>query len=207
MKQKAKCSILKNANTYLHIIAIVSLCIILVCGFESSNSEINKGISHILQNIAYGYIGGYIIYLITMLLKNKIDRERYTWLIYDCVIKLYSDISDYVDNKCDFLEENQDCSCDTISAEQQNQLEVFIQNVISDVNAFDKYIHTLKNSDAVCLINIKNNIYAIESIVKSNACGWCHIVGQELLCVKNELRHLKRNSELLNNRWCDVVKK
>lgn len=149
---------LRNPNLYLFIGVICAFIVVII--FPRNNNTIGT----MIINISYGYISSCIVYALTVTLKNKMDRERFMWQIYDMINELSNriqELNDYplddkltIDSNLDYVLEYDDLC----------ELRSFTDNVRNGVNSIERiYYNLLKHSDCEAFVMVSN---AINNLVR-----------------------------------------
>lgn len=206
---KPKCCIFKNVNTYLHVIAVLSLCVVLACWIrECYCKEYRCDVLFLLQDIAYGYLGGYIVYVITILLKNKIERRKCLWQIYDCVEDLYKCVTQYIEIDCGYV-----AKVNTLGEDENfSNIDEFLDIVDNKIKAFDKYISILTYQDAETISQIRDAIDSIKAIQESALRNKeknkvLELSGDDNKLIKEQLESLLELTQELHNHYCHKIQK
>lgn len=206
---KPKCCIFKNVNTYLHIVAGLSLGVVLACWIrECYCKECKCDVLYLLQDIAYGYLGGYIVYVITILLKNKIERRKHLWQIYDCVEDLYRCVTQYIEIDCGYVAKVKTWGEDV----NFSKIDEFLDIVDNRIKAFDKYISILTYQDAETISQIRDAIDSIKATQESALRNKeknkvLELSDDDNKLIKELLESLLELTQELNNRYCHKVHK
>lgn len=208
---KPKCCIFKNVNTYLHIVAGLSLGVVLACWIrECYCKEYRCDVLFLLQDIAYGYLGGYIVFLITVLLKNVRDRRQNKSVIYRYVIELYNCVTEYVEIECEY-ESKLDCwgTKDGLDASSLNK---FINDTNDKLNSFDRYLSILTYQDTEKISQIRDIVDSIKATQESALRNKeknkvLELSDDDNKLIKELLESLLELTQELHNHYCHKIQK
>lgn len=202
---KSKSSIFKNVNTYLHIVAGLSLFLVLACwAIEYYYTDYKCNILYLLQDIAYGYLGSYIVYAITVLLKNVRERQQNKSIIYRYVIELYRCVYEYVETECEYESKVGDWAVEDVDFSNLNK---FINDAYDKINAFDRYLSILTYQDTESISQIRSIVDFVnetqEGALHDKTTGEClDLSDSDKKLIKEQLACLFNLTLELNNRYC-----
>ena len=208
MTMKPKISIFKNVNTNLHIIAGLSICVILACWIRRYYcKEYQCDVLYLLQDIGYGYLGGYLVYTITVLLKNVRERQQNASIIYRYVINLFDCVTEYVEKECGYESKLGGWAIDDVDFSNIN---MFIDDAYNKINAFDRYLSILTYQDAEQIIQIRCKVDHVNEIqegaLHDKTTGECLGLSDiDKKLIKEQLACLFNLTLELNNRYCHKI--
>ncbi len=160
---------------------------------------------NMIVNVAYGYISSYIVYALTVILKNKMDRERFMWQIYDMMNALSDKIQELnrypLDDK---LTMNSDGDYE-LSYNNLCKLRSLVDNVKYEVDSVERiYYNLLKHSESEAFVIVCNAINNLRKTLCEclvfNADKLCEVKDSPARFHKIEIDFIKDNiSALIKN--------
>ena len=167
---------MRNPNLYLLAGVIFAIITILLVSPNSNTKE------SMIVNISYGYISSCIVYALTVTLKNKMDRKRFMWQIYDMINELYAKIQELSNDSLDdklILNSDGDYQ---LYYDDLCKLRKIVDGIKYEVECVEKiYYNLLKHSECEAFVIISNAI----NNLRKKLCE-CVIFDKDEMCeVKN----------------------
>ena len=164
-----------NYNLYLHLIAFLSFAVIIYIEFCAPICK-NCNLKDVIVNLSFSYLGGYMVYCVTVILKNKIERRRHVWQIYDKINLLYNEVSreDYPNKEDLIAVEDESC---LLKAESLCKLREFLFRIDKHIVGCEIYYNMLNHCECESFICIKSTIGTLKDILSN-----CTICNNENQC-------------------------
>ena len=95
---------MRSYKVLMWIGCIISVIILLASIFNCRipfsllNKTETESFNHIIEALAIGYLSGVCVFIMTVLFKNKINRRRFKWFVYDLFMK-FSETKAYVEGE------------------------------------------------------------------------------------------------------------
>ncbi|MBQ7945993.1 MAG: hypothetical protein IJ280_04685 [Bacteroidales bacterium] len=154
-----------NPNLFLHLFAAIALAVIIYLKCYDPK-HLCCNVSYIITNLSFGYLGGYMIYAITSLMKNRIERRRHIWQIYDKVKRLHRIISEttYPNKEELILDEDRDDNC-KLKYESLQKLQNYLYSIENSINSTEKYYNMLDYDECELFIRIRSIVDTLLDIL------------------------------------------
>lgn len=105
----------------------------------------------IMESLAVSYLSGVFVYYLTVILKNKINRNRQKWELYD-TLKDHHKLEDITDERWDLFNED---SYKKLTSEQVSKLINEYDHILKVLHRYD---NILTEDELDCLHDISQNL-------------------------------------------------